>query len=244
MDLTGPPDHPILASMSQLILVVEDDEVTAKLLKEVLEAERYLVTHAPTAFRARGILAKSTPALIVLDRRLPDLDGLELCREIRADPQWKQVPILFLTAKNSVIDRVTGLKLGGDDYLIKPFDPHELLARIEVLLRRFSSPEEPSQILEVGELKLDLSQMKVYLRGEALSLWAKEFELLKVLLEKKERVLSREFLLQTVWGYEKELQITSKTVDVTMSRLRKKLGTYGDKIVYVKGYGYRFEVSV
>ncbi|MBI4051382.1 MAG: response regulator transcription factor [Elusimicrobia bacterium] len=231
----------IIRPMAHTILVVEDEEVTSNLLKEILERENYKVLLAPTAFRARGLLSKNSPDLIILDRRLPDQDGLELCKEIRQRDKGKGVPVLFLTAKKSIADKVTGLSLGGDDYLVKPFDAQELLARVEALLRRRISQEDAPAVLQSGDLKLDLTRIQAFLKGKPLKLWPKEFEILRALLEKKGRVLSREFLLQSVWGYEKELHITSKTVDVTMSRLRKKLGSFGDKIFFIKGYGYRLD---
>ena len=123
-------------AVSALILVVEDEEASAGVLKEILEAENYQVVIAPTAFRARGALNKIAPDLIILDRQLPDADGLDLCKELRAKEQWRSVPILFLSAKKTVRDKVSGLQLGGDDYLAKPFDNNELLARVASLLRQ------------------------------------------------------------------------------------------------------------
>ncbi len=229
--------------MLSTILVVEDEETSAGVIKEALELEQFQTIWAPSLFRARSALNKAAPDLVILDRRLPDGDGLDFCRELKAKAEWKDVPILFLSAKKSVTDRVSGLNMGGDDYLAKPFAIEELLARVRALVRRRGSAESPRQILQADELRLDLQRVEASLKGKALKLWPKEFEILRALIERKGRVVSRETLLQSVWGYDKDLVITSKTVDVTISRLRKKLGAYGDKIVFIKGYGYRFDDS-
>lgn len=229
--------------MPSTILVVEDEETSAGVIKEALELEQFQIVWAPSLFRARSALNKTSPDLIILDRRLPDGDGLELCRELKAKAEWKDVPILFLSAKKAVTDRVSGLNMGGDDYLAKPFDIEELLARVRALVRRRGSAEAPRQVLQADELRLDLQRVEASYKGKPLKLWPKEFELLRVLVERKGRVVSREALLQSVWGYDKDLEITSKTVDVTVSRLRKKLGAYADRLIFIKGYGYRFDDS-
>lgn len=149
------------------------------------------------------------------------------------------MPILFLSARKTVGDKVKGLELGGDDYLAKPFDNSELVARVHSLLRQRGKVEKPA-ILQSGLLRMDLLQVQAFLNEKPLKLWPKEFELLRMLLERKNRVLSRAVLMESVWGYEKELEITSKTVDVTVSRLRKKLGDCGKLIEFVRGYGYRY----
>lgn len=227
--------------MAACVMVVEDEEITSDILRKFLEAEHYEVLVASSAGRAQNLLRSRIPDLIIMDRNLPDKDGLKLCQEIRQNEEWKGIPILFLTAKKSMTDKVTGLRLGGDDYLAKPFDAHELLARVEALLRRAGALQAPPPFLQFEELRLDLARIEVTLSGKRIDLWPKEFEVLRLLLAKRGRVLSREFLLQSVWGYDKELEITTKTVAITVSRLRKKLGPYGERIYYVKGYGYRFD---
>jgi DNA-binding response OmpR family regulator len=227
--------------MNGYILSVEDDEAMAGAIKEVLEAESYEVVTAPTLFRAEGLLNKSIPALILLDRMLPDGDGFDLCRKIKAKDEWKGIPILFLSDRRTVKDKVRGLDLGGDDYLAKPFDPKELVSRVKVIFRRGAALEAPKTFLSSGDLRLDASMIQASLKGAPLDLWPKEFELLRLFIERRGHVLDRPTLLKAVWGYDKELTLGSKTVDVTISRLRKKLGDYGEKIVSVKNYGYRFD---
>ena len=228
--------------MPAVILVVEDQELEAALTRQVLEGAGYRVFTAPSLFRAKGFLEKFAPELVILDRRLPDGDGFEFCRQMRDDKRWKGLPILFLSGKHSVSDKVSGLELGADDYLAKPYSPDELVARVHALLRKHGG-DEAAPVLQSGTLRMDLVQIKATLDGAPLKLWPKEFELLKTLLGHPDQVHTREQLLQAVWGYEKELQITSKTVDVTVSRLRKKLGKYGKRIEFVRGYGYRYSES-
>lgn len=227
--------------MPGVILIVEDDEATCRVLRRLLEAKDYQVIVAPSLFHARGALVKSAPELVVLDRGLPDGDGLDFCRDMKAKGEWRNVPILFLSLKETARDKVAGLEVGGDDYLAKPFDEKEFMARITALFRRRDAQGVAPVILQAGDLRLDESRADAFLKDRPLKLWPKEFEMLRLLVTKKGQVLSRETLLRGVWGYEKELTITAKTVDVTVSRLRKKLGRWGDRIASVKGLGYRFD---
>ena len=228
--------------MKGTILLVEDDKTAQKLVTQILEGEGFAVQAADTAFRARGLLEKHTPVLVILDRRLPDADGLELCQEIRQKPALSTVPVLFLTGKNTVADKVVGLKMGGDDYLTKPFSPEELVARIEVLLRRSGAAEAPKS-LEAEGLRLDFEARRVFIKDKEVQLSPKEFDLLAVLLTRKNRVLTRQFLLQHVWGYDAGIEISTKVVDVTLSHLREKLGAWGDKITAGRGFGYRMDLA-
>ena len=168
--------------------------------------------------------------LVILDRRLPDADGLELCQEIRQKPALSTVPVLFLSGKNTVADKVVGLKMGGDDYLTKPFSPEELVARIEVLLRRSGAADAPKSV-EAEGLRLDFEARRIFHKDK------------EVQLSRKNRGLTRQFLLQHVWGYDASIEVSTKVVDVTLSHLREKLGPWGDKITAVRGYGYRLDLA-
>lgn len=224
------------------ILVVEDQPATSDLISEVLKEEGYEVQVAENAAAARASIKRATPELIILDRTLPDGDGLDLCAEIRADSKLAALPVLILTAKKTVADKVTGLKGGADDYITKPFNTEELIARVWALLRRAGRAEEAS-VLAAGDLKLDQDSRKAFIKEKLIPLSAKEFDLLWFLLYRKNRVLTRDFLLQHVWGYEEGLNLTTKVVDVTLSHLRDKLGSCGKLIVAVRGFGYRLDAE-
>jgi DNA-binding response OmpR family regulator len=176
---------------------------------------------------------------VILDLMLPKLDGLEVCRRIR---RQSDVPILMLTARDSELDRVVGLEIGADDYVAKPFSPKELVARVRAVLRR-SRPDHATRVVSVGPVALDPARHAVTLHGRAVELTPKEFVLLQALLEAAGRVLSREYLLNHVWGYARADEIESRTVDVHIRRLRAKLGDAGSRIATVKSVGYRFEAE-
>ena len=222
------------------ILVVEDDLEFLKLIKEALEAERYQVATVRDVFQAKSELRRAPlPDALVLDIMLPDDSGVNLCRDLRANPATAGLPILFVTGKKSLADKVLGLKMGGDDYLTKPFEVPELLARVEALLRRSQRTKEPSASLSEGELRIDLDAHQAYLKGKPLKLWPKEFLLLEAFLRAKNRLLTRQLLYETVWGL--PYDGNTRQVDFLVHRLRHKLGPYTDRIVSVTGMGYRFE---
>lgn len=222
------------------ILVVEDQPATSDLIAEILKDEGYEVQVAESLQKARSSIQRALPELLILDRNLPDGDGLELCRELRGRPKSAALPLLILTAKKAVDERVSGLKEGADDYLVKPFNTEELVARVEALLRRAGKIEEPP-IQAAGDIKLDRESRKAFLKNKEINLSAKEFDLLWFLMYRRNRVLTRDFLLQHVWGYEAGLDLTTKVVDVTLSHLRDKLGSAADMIVAVRGFGYRLD---
>jgi DNA-binding response OmpR family regulator len=226
--------------MRAQILVVEDQNATSDLIVEVLKEEGYEVKVADTLAKARASVSKAAPELVILDRNLPDGDGIDLCRELRENEKTKTLPLLFLTAKKAVEEKVSGLKTGADDYLTKPFNTEELVARVEALLRRSGKSDEPTQ-QSAGDLKLDRDSRKAWLKNKEVPLSAKEFDLLWYLMYRRNRVLTRDFLLQHVWGYESGLDLTTKVVDVTLSHLRDKLGAASSMIVAVRGFGYRFD---
>ncbi len=221
------------------VLVVEDEPGTSNLIRSLLEQERYAVTVAETLFKARGLLARSAPDLLVLDRHLPDGDGAELCRELRTKPETRRLPILMLTARKSLADKVEGLNLGGDDYLTKPFNPEELLARVEALLRRRDRSSVAETKLVSAGLELFVEGRAVTVDGKPVSLTAKEFDMLKMMLERPGRVLTRTAILEHVWGYGADVELDTKAVDMAMVGLRRKLGRWGERVETVRGHGYR-----
>ena len=222
------------------ILVVEDQAPTADLILEVLNAEGYDAQTVDTLGKARARLKKSPPELLILDRNLPDGDGVDLLAEVRADAKLAATPVIILTAKKDVSDKVLGLKTGADDYVAKPFNTEELVARVMALLRRAGKGDEPAT-LESSGIKLDRDSRKAWVANKEVPLSAKEFDLLWFLIARKNRVLTRDFLLQHVWGYDAGVDLTTKVIDVTLSHLRQKLGAPAEKIVAVRGFGYRFD---
>jgi DNA-binding response OmpR family regulator len=222
------------------VLLVEDDPVVAALVSELMEEMNFAVHAAATRKAARPLLAKLSYDLVVLDRNLPDGDGLGLCVEVRSKPSCQSIPILMLTARSSVDDRVAGLQSGADDYLPKPFDIRELRARIEALLKR-GGPGR-IEVLESGGLRLEMDARRAVLNGRALDLAPKEFDLLAFFLRFKGTVVSRELLLERVWNYPPGSAGETKTVDVTVSTLRKKLDYLGRHLVTLRGQGYRLDL--
>lgn len=225
------------------ILVVDDEEPIQELLRFNLEKEGYVVYVAKDGQEALESVAKQRPNLIVLDLMLPGMDGLEVCRRLHLLPGFQQVPIIMLTAKGEIIDRVLGLELGADDYMTKPFSPRELIARIKARLRRLNTNEEAdAQIITRGELRIDVKGFRVYVRGEETELTPKEFELLRVLVAHPDRVYSRDELLERVWGYEYDGD--TRTVDVHVRHLRLKIERDSSNPEYIetlRGIGYRFK---
>ena len=228
--------------MRQEILVVEDEPDIRGLVVLHLEREGFRCRTAANGPDAVREAKAHRPDLIVLDLMLPGLDGLEVCRRLRADPETAGVPIIMLTAKADEVDRVVGLELGADDYVAKPFSPRELVARARAVLRR-ARPAAGTRVLSAGPLALDPERHRVTLAGTEVMLTPKEFDLLQALLESAGRVLSREHLLNRVWGYARADEIESRTVDVHVRRLRVKLGDAGNRIATVKSVGYRFEAD-
>jgi two-component system alkaline phosphatase synthesis response regulator PhoP len=226
--------------MNSRILLIEDEPGLVLTLSDLLEAEGYTVE---TANDGNTGLAKATGEpfdAIILDVMLPGKNGFDVCREIRS--RGSDVAILMLTAKTQVIDRVVGLKLGADDYLTKPFDPSELLARVEALLRRMRK-ENSIHVLkfEFGNIQVDFEKAEVLKQGEPINLAGKELQLLRYLIEHRGKVLSRDELLQEVWEYQAD--VSSRTVDVHVAWLRQKLESNPQSpkhILTVRGSGYRF----
>lgn len=225
------------------ILVVDDEEPIQELLRFNLEKEGYLVRVAKDGQEALKQVASDLPDLLVLDLMLPGMDGLEVCRKLRSNPKFQQIPIIMLTAKGEEIDKVLGLELGADDYMTKPFSPRELLARIKARLRRPNWQEEAdAQIIIRRELRVDVTGFRVHVRGEETELTPKEFELLRVLAAHPGKVYSREELLERIWGYEYDGD--TRTVDVHVRHLRLKVERDPSNPEYIetlRGIGYRFK---
>ena len=228
--------------MSRDILVVEDEPDIRRLVVFHLEREGFSCRTAGGGAAALREIRARAPDLVVLYLMLPELDGLEVCRQLRADPRTAAIPIVMLTAKTDEVDRIVGLELGADDYVAKPFSPKELVARVRAVLRR-SARVEAEPRLAAGGVVLEPARHQVTLDGQPVTLTPKEFQLLRALLEASGRVLSREQLLERAWGYARADEIESRTVDVHVRRLRSKLGHKGDRIVTVKSAGYRFDTE-
>jgi DNA-binding response OmpR family regulator len=223
-------------------LIVEDEPDIRDLLAFHLEREGYHVTRSRTGPDALRQVRARPPDLILLDLMLPELGGLDVCRRLRQDPRTASVPIVMLTARGEEVDRILGLELGADDYIVKPFSPKEVVARVRAVLRRAGARDGAATIVS-GRLVIDPDRHTVQVDAAAIELTPKEFDLLRALAEARGRVLSREFLLDRVWGYASAGEIESRTVDVHVRRLRMKLGDEGQRITTVKGVGYRLEVQ-
>jgi two-component system alkaline phosphatase synthesis response regulator PhoP len=223
--------------MPKRILIVEDDPDIAKLIANYLTREGYGVSTAPDG--ASGLkLAKGSPLdLLILDLMLPEIDGLEVCKALRGNPGTAALPILMLTAKGEESDRIVGLELGADDYVTKPFSPKELVARVKALLRRSERPEKSPATYTYGPLVLDETRHDVKLNGKEVRLTAKEFGLLAHLLKSRGRVLTREMLLENIWGY--DANVSTRTVDVHIRRLREKIPILNKAIITVMSHGYK-----
>jgi len=226
--------------MASRVLIVEDERDIRDLVLFHLEREGFQVSSASSGEEALRQVRHASPDLVLLDLMLPAMGGLEVCRKLRQDPATVALPIVMLTAKGDEVDRVLGLELGADDYIVKPFSPKELLARVRAVLRR-AKPAPGAAAITMGALAIDPGTRTVTVQGAPLTLTHKEFELLSALADAQGRVLSREFLLDRVWGYSRAGEIESRTVDVHVRRLRVKLGPEGHRILTVKSVGYRLD---
>ena len=222
------------------ILVIDDEANIADLVELYLRKEGFRVLKAGTGEDGLAAAKRERPRLVVLDVGLPGIDGLEVCRRLRADanPGEFSVPVIFLTARDSEIDRILGLEMGGDDYLTKPFSPRELVARVKAILRRSEASAPAAEVLEVGGAAIDLGRREVRAHGAVVDCTGKEFELLRYLAENRGRALSRQQILDGVWGY--GWYGDARTVDVHVAQVRKKLGD-AVAITTVRGVGYRLD---
>lgn len=227
--------------MKPRILIVEDEPDAMEMIAFNIESAGYLVLKAADGKQAIAKAQRDLPSLIVLDLMLPEVDGLEVCKVLRRDPATAQIPIVMLTAKAEEIDRILGLELGADDYLTKPFSPRELVLRIKGLLRRSQPSDESADVIQIGELRIDLPKHQVTVGDAAVELTRTEFKLLLLLAQRQGRVQSRDRLLQDVWGYDNI--IDTRTVDTHVRRLREKLGSAARYIDTIRGIGYRLTVG-
>jgi DNA-binding response OmpR family regulator len=221
------------------ILVVEDSPDIADLIRHYLERAGHTVDVLASGTDVLPSVRRARPDLVILDLMLPGLDGLQVCGMLRQEPTTAAVPLIMLTARGEEADRIRGLETGADDYVTKPFSPKELTARVAALLRRVDRPAPPAAQLTFGALTIDIDRHRVAADGQEVRLTAKEFLLLKYMIEHRGRVLSRDVLLTDVWGY----QYTggTRTVDVHVRRLREKLPILGQAITTVKQFGYRLD---
>lgn len=225
---------------NETILLIEDDKNILELVRYNLEQEGFRVITEAKGNAGLETAIKVKPALVVLDLMLPEINGLEICQTLKRNDKTHTLPIIMLTAKGTESDKVVGLELGADDYITKPFSPRELVARIKAVLRR-SGEKLPEKILRSGTIELDVTKHELRLKGKPVEITAKEFELLQVLMSSRGRVLTREVLLSKVWGYENSANIETRTVDMHIGQLRKKIGKESERIVTVKSVGYRFD---
>lgn len=227
--------------MKETILIVEDDPHIAELVKYNLEKAGYEGLTAGSGEDALQVLKQKRPALIILDVMLPKMDGFELCRSIKGDSRLKGIPVIMLTAKGEEVDRIVGLELGADDYVVKPFSTRELILRVKAVMRRTPAaavPDESRDEIRAAAILLDIARHRIFSDGKPVELTPMEFKLLRILMERRGRVQTRERLLADVW--EIEADIDTRTIDTHVKRLREKLGHSGKYIETVRGLGYRF----
>ncbi len=220
------------------ILIVDDEPNIIELAKLYLARDGYEVESAANGNEALAKQGTGNPDLIVLDLMLPDIDGFEVCRQIRTK---SDVPILMLTARIEDVDKIVGLELGADDYLTKPFNPRELVARVRAILRRVQTGLKPSETAEIGKLRIDFPRQEVSISGRPVKLRTKEFALLATFVQNPGIVMSREKLLETVWGF--DYYGESRTVDVHVNHLREKIAGSGAQIETVRGTGYKITTA-
>jgi phosphate regulon transcriptional regulator PhoB len=224
-----------MSTSKQSILVVEDDQDISELLAYNFEAAGFSVHAAVEGPSGLALARRKKPDLVILDLMLPGLDGFEVCKELKRDPDTARIPVIMLTARGEEVDRIVGLELGADDYVVKPFSFRELLLRVRAVLRRFAAPAPPR--LERQGLAVDTAAHKVTVGEEEVELTATEFKLLVELMQHAGKVRTREQLLDTVWGY--QFEGYARTVDTHVRRLRAKLGEAADLVETVRGVGYR-----
>ncbi len=223
------------------IVIIEDEKDILDLVRYNFRKEGFEVQSFTHGRSGLDHVLQNSADLLLLDIMLPDLDGTEICKRLRADEHLKTIPIIFLTAKGEEVDRVVGLEIGADDYVVKPFSTRELVARVKAVLRRRDQALGKAEVIEVPGLRLDSHTREVTVRGQSIALSALEFKLLHFLASQPRRVFSREQLLDNVWG--RDRFVTPRTVDVHIRRLREKIEARGDEPYYVqtvRGSGYRF----
>ena len=227
----------MINGITKTIHIVEDEPDIRETLAYNLSQEGFKVSEFSDAESCLDKIQKRKPDLLILDLMLPGMSGLDLCKQIRADKSLQNLAIIMLTAKGEEVDRIIGFELGADDYVTKPFSVRELILRVKVILKKQTDTTENNELVEFGPIKLNLDAHEVLINDDEIILTALEFKLLKHLIQRRGRVQTRDQLLGDVWGYSSE--ITTRTVDTHIKRLREKLGTVGDYIQTVRGVGYR-----
>lgn len=218
------------------ILVIDDEESILDLIRMNLILENYEVVTATDGKSGMAILKKEKPDFIILDIMLPDIDGFSVLQEIRNTD--RDIPVIMLTAKNQINDKLTGLHLGADDYITKPFDSREVILRIKAIEKRMDRSESSSETPDF--IKIDVSGRRVFIEGEEKYFTKKEFEIINLFAKNPNIVFSRDVLLEKIWGY--DVPIDTRAVDMLIQRVRKKMGNHGEKIISLYGIGYKFEV--
>ena len=227
--------------MASKILIVEDEPDIVELLVYNLHQAGFKTDAALNGADALEQVKIQQPDLVLLDLLLPEVDGLEVCRTLKRDPETASIPIIMLTAKGEAIDRIVGLELGADDYITKPFSPREVMLRIRAVLRRAPNVprNKPLNQIQIDELKIDLDRHQVFSNGSVIDLTATEFKILSLFAHSPGRVFTRSILMDAVWG--QEYYGIERTIDTHVSRLRRKLGQFGERIETVHGVGYRLK---
>jgi two-component system phosphate regulon response regulator PhoB len=230
--------------MRQRVIVIEDEKDLAELVRYNLRKEGFDVEVFASGRQGFEHLRRESADLVVLDIMLPDDDGLDLCRRLRGQERTQSLPVIFLTAKGSEVDRIVGLEIGGDDYVTKPFSPRELVARVKAVLRRRDRAGSFPEVIQAGDVRLDTATRETRVRGKPVELTTLEFKLLRFLMAQPRRVFSRDRLLDEVWGTDRF--VTPRTVDVHIRRLREKIEPEPEDPRYiqtVRGAGYRFVIE-
>tara|TARA_A100001234_G_scaffold88222_2_gene77810 strand:- start:1750 stop:2448 length:699 start_codon:yes stop_codon:yes gene_type:complete len=227
----------MINGLTKTIFIVEDEPDIRETLAYNLSQEGFKVEEFSDAESCLEKINEKTPDLLILDLMLPGMSGLDLCKEIRANKSLSNLAIIMLTAKGEEIDRIIGFELGADDYVTKPFSVRELILRVKVILKKQTESLENIEEVEFGAIKINLDAHEVSINDDEINLTALEFKLLKHLVQRRGRVQTRDQLLGDVWGYSSE--VTTRTVDTHIKRLREKLGSVGDYIQTIRGVGYR-----
>ena len=223
------------------ILIVEDEPDIRDTLSYNFEKEGFEVLSSPNGKSALKLLESNEPNIVILDLMLPDMSGLDICRQIKNDKKLSDTSIIMLTAKSEEVDRIVGFELGADDYVTKPFSIRELILRVKVLIKKHTTTEHKDTSISLGSIYMNLDAHVVKINKKDIILTALEFKLLKHLLQRKGRVQTRDQLLGDVWGYSSE--VTTRTVDTHIKRLREKLGVVADYIQTIRGVGYKFTIA-
>jgi two-component system alkaline phosphatase synthesis response regulator PhoP len=224
------------------ILIIDDEKDLIELVRYNLEKDGYDIISSTDGQSGLEIAQRHKLDLIVLDLMMPGMDGLEVCRRLRADDRTARIPLIMLTAKATEADRIVGLELGADDYITKPFSPRELVARVRAILRRTSTQAEPEQVIRHGELVIDMARHEVNYLGKPVALTATEFRILHLLASKPGRVLSRDDIIDAALG--RDANVFDRTIDVHITAIRRKLGKGADQIETIRGFGYKFRDPV